>query len=546
MSHSRDRRLRLHRPATVLASMLAMTAAVIPATVSAAASGRPGPAAPHVPALHWRACDNGFQCATAQVPLDYAHPGGQQISIAVIRHLAGNPARRGDTLFANGGGPNEQIKPFVAEFSQIPAGLRANFTIVSFDPRGFGFSTPFRCFPSMAAENKFLAKLPPFPVGARQEATWERTTARYDARCARLGGPLLAHMSTADVARDMNLLREAVGAPTLDYIGISYGTGLGASYANLFPATAGRMVLDGNLDPVAWTGGGRLPGAIRLGEDVASAATMRSFLDLCGKATTSACAFSAGSPAATRAKWHTLLHRVRVHPVSLGGQTVTYPSLITSLPLPSVSKWQAGAGLLQQLWTASGGTRPAGGTRSMGVTTTPLKVRQAQAHGGRGTAGTRFYTGGEQGVAVVCGDSHDSRRPADYAAAARLGYARAGGFGPANAWSEEVCADWPADAGQDSYTGPWNRPTPDTILVIGNTGDPVTPYQNSVAMSHDLASARLLTVRGYGHTEFLNPSTCAIRAEVRYLTTGALPPAGTVCQQNGTPFPAPAQHQRAG
>jgi hypothetical protein len=147
----------------------------------------------------------------------------------------------------------------------------------------------------------------------------------------------------------------------------------------------------------------------------------------------------------------------------------------------------------------------------------------------------------EQIFAVSCADSANPREAADYVAAARLGEMRAGGFGLMAAWEEEFCADWPQTASQDRYAGPWNRWTANPILLIGNTVDPATPYWNSVAMSRDLARARLLTVKGYGHTEFTNPSTCAAGDEVRYLTTGALLPAGTVCQQNGTPFPSPSR-----
>jgi hypothetical protein len=98
---------------------------------------------------------------------------------------------------------------------------------------------------------------------------------------------------------------------------------------------------------------------------------------------------------------------------------------------------------------------------------------------------------------------------------------------------------WPGDGSRDRYTGPWNRPTANTILVLGNTGDDALPYRDSVAMSRDLARARLLTVDGYGHTAANNPSTCALGYEVSYLQAGALPPAGTVCQEDAPPFPAP-------
>jgi hypothetical protein len=150
------------------------------------------------------------------------------------------------------------------------------------------------------------------------------------------------------------------------------------------------------------------------------------------------------------------------------------------------------------------------------------------------------YSGQEQQLAVLCSDSPNPRDASAYPSLARLAYARSGAFGPDDTWQAEQCAHWPAAAAQDRYTGPWNRRTASTILLIGNTGDPVTSYQDSVALSRELARARLLTVDGYGHTEQSNPSTCALDDEVRYLLTGALPPAGTVCPQDGTPFGSPS------
>jgi hypothetical protein len=138
----------------------------------------------------------------------------------------------------------------------------------------------------------------------------------------------------------------------------------------------------------------------------------------------------------------------------------------------------------------------------------------------------------EQQLAIMCADSPNPRGPAAYAAAAARDT-----FAPRYAWTTLGCAHWPAAAARDRYTGPWNRPTASTILLLANTGDPITAYQDSVAMSHDLARARLLTVDGYGHTTGANPSTCAINDAVTYTLTGALPAPGTVCQQNGTPFP---------
>jgi pimeloyl-ACP methyl ester carboxylesterase len=325
----------------------------------------------------------------------------------------------------------------------------------------------------------------------------------------------------------MDLLRAAVGDPVLNYLGASYGTGLGAVYANPFPSRAGRMILDANLDPVAWTTpDGNLPFALRLGQDEANAAGLTAFLNLCGKATRAACAFSAGTPAATRAKWHTLLRRLTAHPVTTGSppQTFTYADAFAVVDLGDVSTWQQGAVQLQQLWAASA-TATAAAPAASRTAATP--------------ATAPVYTGSEQTWAVVCSDSPDPRNLSAYAADVKLAYARSGGFGLAQLWGSETCAQWPGNGARDRYTGPWNRRTAHPILLLGITGDTQVPYQDDLAMAHDLARARLLTVRGYGHTELANPSTCATNYELSYLQTGALPPAGTVCQQDATPFPAP-------
>jgi pimeloyl-ACP methyl ester carboxylesterase len=492
--------------------------------------------APTVPVLDWSPCHGGFECATARVPLDYRHPDGAKVSIAVIRHLATDPAHRLGSLFINGGGPSAQVDGLVASYQAIPAALRAAYDIITFDPRGFDASTPIQCFPTRAAENHLLDRLRGtgyYPHGAHQIAVFERTWAAFDAHCAHSAGPMLYHDSTADVARDMNLLRRAVGAPVLNYVGLSYGTGLGATYANLFSRTTGHMVLDGNLNPVAWTRRhGGLPTWMRTGRDLATAAVLRDFMNLCGQAATAACAFSAGTPAATRAKYATLLNRLRQHPVTIGTQTYTAIAVANSVPVGTVSQWQAGAKLLQRLWVASA----TGG----GAAASAAAAAARTGHTHAAAASAARYAGPEQEIATQCADSPNPRDPRAYPAAAQLALARSGLVGPPLAWQTEMCAAWPAAAARDRYAGPWNRTTASTILVLGNTGDPITSHQSSVAMSRDLARARLLTIRGYGHTEFDNPSTCATKYEVRYLLTGNLPPVGTICPQNAVPFPAPA------
>jgi hypothetical protein len=294
------------------------------------------------------------------------------------------------------------------------------------------------------------------------------------------------------------------------------------------------MILDGNVNPAEWTRPeGPLTNWQRIGRDQASAATLRAFLDLCGRAGAARCAFAAGSPAATRAKFAALLRRLRRHPVTVGSppQTYTYADTVASVPVGVVSGWPCGARLLQALWAGRGTLCPPGAAAPAAAAR--IADRPAAAGPFHGA-----YYGEEEQQAVLCADSPNPRDPRLYPLLAALSYRQSGGYGPDYTWNSEQCARWPAGAAQDRYTGPWNRRTAGTILLLGNTGDPNTPYQDSVALARELARARLLTVDGYGHTEGSNPSTCATDDAVRYALTGALPPAGTVCQQDGKPFPA--------
>ena len=522
-----------------------------------------------VPKLAWAPCDGsgGMQCATARVPLDYRQPGGAKITIQLIRHLATDPAHRIGSLFINIGGPSEQVSVFPVEvYPALPAAIRARYDIVTFDPRGFSHSTPIRCFSSEAAEAAFFAGTPfifagtppffaggtpAFPVGAAQQAAFERTFARFDALCGQRNGPLLDHDTSADTARDMDLLRQAVHDPVLNYYGISYGTGLGEDYANLFPGKVGHMLLDASFDPVTWSStDGTLPVFLRDGDGAANAEAMTGFLTLCGQASTSACAFSAGSPAATRAKWSTLLARLQRHPVTIGSppQAVTYASVITAAPPAQAAQWPQEAAELQQDWIASGtGTTTAGRGavaqaasgrgNPAGSGPAPGSVSPAAA---AGTISPALPPNGiEQVYALLCDDTSNPRNPGSYPAIARNAARSLGGFGPEEAWIDEPCAQWPGNGAQDRYTGPWNRPTANPVLVFGNTGDPYVNYRDSVAAARDLGNARLLTINQFGHSEALNPDACATSYEVSYLLTGALPPAGTVCQADAPPFPAP-------
>lgn len=262
----------------VRASCLSVVAGVLIAALLAQSAGgapsrrsRPKRGIP-VPRLIWHRCSGvaqpGFQCTTARVPLDYRRPWGKSITLVVIRHRATDPKRRIGTLFYNPGGP-VAAKPLLPEvIGGFPKVWLERFDVVTWDLRGLGQSTPVRCFPSQAAEDRFLAGVGKpalsFPVGASQRQSWIRRWAAFGRRCQRRSGDLLRHVSTADSARDMDLLRRAIGQRQLTYVGASYGTFLGATYANLFSNRIRAMVLISALDPAAWvnrgpsTSGGRL------------------------------------------------------------------------------------------------------------------------------------------------------------------------------------------------------------------------------------------------------------------------------------------------
>jgi len=524
----------------------ALVSVLVPA-LGAAPAGAAGSSGA-VPPIAWQRCPagsaaamaGGFVCATVAAPLDYRDPSGPKIRLAVVEHVATGSPRRGVIFFNPGGpgGPGTVDLPAYLGF--WPKELLRDYDLVSWDPRGSGASTAVQCFPSAATESAFLGPYSFFPVGRDQQGAYIRRWREFGRICAARNGALLRHVSTADSARDLDLLRQALGQAKLNYLGISYGTFLGATYANLFPRQVGRLVLDGNVPPEAWTNGGRadprLSTYLRMGSDEAAARALDAFLRICGQRSTQACAFSAGSPAATQAKWNALLARLRKAPITLGGATYTYAEIVTTVSYAlgyvqpyttpvtggSFVGWPQAAQGLQQLWTARNGAASASPGSALAAT-----VASAQPYGGA-----------EQAFAVQC-DEAPSPPASAYPGLQHLVLRRSGVIGLPDLWGiDEPCATWPV-RGQDTYTGPWNAPT-SPILVIGNTTDPFLPLQDAVAMTRQLANARLLVVHGYGHTAFLNPSTCASNDMTAYFATGALPPKGALCSQNLPPFPPPA------
>jgi pimeloyl-ACP methyl ester carboxylesterase len=517
-------RLRRTLPA-LLVAVLAAALLVVPASAPAASASGGAP----TPQLNWSDCGDGFQCATAAVPLDYDHPNGAKISLALIRRPASDPAHKLGSLFLNRGGPGGSGVDFVRALGDVLFSdeVRARFDLVGFDPRGILRSTPLRCFGSL---DEALAVLPPtaFPVTRAEERVWVESDRKLADACAARGGAIRDHMATADAARDLDLLRQAVGDRKLTYVGYSYGTYLGATYANLFPGKVRSLVVDGVLDPVAWsTGRGdqarTQPFSTRLRSDQGAYATLGQFFTLCEQGSAN-CAFSEGDP---RLRYQRLAERLLAEPAQLpdgqgGTAPFTYANLVATTlgAMYSPESWADLAEFLQQLDEL---TRPQAAAASLRSLRRMLGAYQGDYE--------NFVEGGP---GVFCTDSDNPTTVGAWSRAARASDRRFPYFGRIWTWISSICQPWPGhDA--DRYVGPFTKATSNPVLVVGNRFDPATRYQGAVTLAGLLPRSRLLTLDGWGHTSLFE-SACIDAHVSRYLLSSQVPPVGTVCRPDAVPF----------
>jgi pimeloyl-ACP methyl ester carboxylesterase len=527
----------------ILLAAVALAALAVSSALAASPAGARSAATVAVPRLVWHRCaspaQQGFQCATARVPLDYSNPRGPTIHLAVIRHRASDRARRIGALFINPGGPGASgtgtLPSLLEHLPPTLRALQARFDIASWDPRGVGASTAVKCLPTAEDEIRFLHGMvigESFPVGRAEMDRWIERYRIFDRLCAKRDPNLLRHVSTADTARDLDLLRAAVGDRRLSYLGFSYGTFLGATYANLFPSRVRALVLDGNINPKAYVSrqlranhGRFLSTDLRQRSDQGSARDLNAFLDLCGRTDTAHCAFSAGSAAATRGKYFALLRRLRAHPQS---SKVSYAEAVSDTGSAlDATAWPDLANLLQQVWTTGQENRILSAPEPFAPPAlAPPPITDSAASAPQQSIGQTF--------AIRCSESPNPG-PAGFRSLNRFAYKRSGPIGPWWFWQAVGCASWSASAA-DRYAGPWNRRTANPVLVVGNTYDPNTPYHGARAMVRELARARLLTLDGYGHTSGADHSVCVFRAYVAYFVHLRLPPRGAVCQPDRGPF----------
>lgn len=515
--------------ALVLLASAGLSSAVAFARPDAAAmSSTAGGGGVRVPRLVWRGCGGGFQCSRAVVPLDYSRPRGATITLRLIRLPATDRRRRIGSLFVNPGGPggSAESEVRIAKLLFSPA-VRARFDIVGLDPRGTGASAPVRCFTRQSEEDRITQLVHSVPSTLAQYAASVAGARTLAARCAARNRDLLAHLSTANDARDLDLIRRAVGDRGLTYDGISYGTVLGATYAALFPRHVRALVLDGNADPRLWTSGSG-PVFLREHGNQGAYSTLQQFFGLC-TAAASRCAFAAGGNPA--GKFAALAKRLRATPIALpGGQRVTYGDLLNltfDTTLYSASKWRAGAQTLQDLYTA-----------------THLDQAAQQLHASTATVdspGTAGYNNtNDAQIAILCGESPNPRQPDAYIRAGDRADRVTPYAGSWVTWLSLGCTFWKArDASR--YTGSYRVTPAYPALILNNRYDPITPLQNAFTMSKLLRGSRVVVVNGWGHTTLTNPDRCAARYQDQYLINRRLPPAGATCAPDyANPFLAPS------
>ncbi|HEU5000232.1 MAG TPA: alpha/beta hydrolase [Lapillicoccus sp.] len=518
----------------------AALAGVVALTVGALVGPAPGASAaslPDAPRIDWSSCGDGFQCADVPVPLDYDRPTDGTITVALLRLPAADPAKRKGSLFVDPGGPGGSgVAVIRSEGEAYPQEVRDAYDLVGFDPRGVGGSTPLRCFDSeadaLAAQHQQK-----FPVTAADVVEWQRVDRVFADACAAHGGPIIDHMSTANVARDLDLLRRAVGDARLNYLGYSYGTYIGMTYANMFPTTVGAFVIDGVLDPVEWsTGNGATsrtqPFTMRIGSAKGSEDTLDQFLTLCDQVG-DRCALSGNA----RARYEALLERAKAHPIPYPGFPeflLTYPAIIgATLSGLYTPRWAGTAELLAQLEAQPQATAAAAAASSVGA---PVGARAAAGL----SPGFGDYPPFEAYAAVPCSETDNPTSFSAWPRAADKEAHRYPHFGALWTWDSTICSIWPArDA--DRYTGPWRATTSNPVLIVGNYYDASTPYEGALAASRLLKNARLLSYAGWGHSAYRKAgNACVDEAVTRYLLDNTLPARGTVCQPAGTPFDAPA------
>jgi pimeloyl-ACP methyl ester carboxylesterase len=453
--------------------------------------------------------DPGLQCAYVNVPLDYANPNGRVIKIGLLRRPASDTAHRIGSLVINPGGPGGSGMSTAAsladEVKNNDVGRRFDF--VGFDPRGVGSSEPqvvCRTSAERDAERLMNLNVDTSPAGVERTESQEKAD---DAGCVtRTGKDVLANIGTREVVRDMDVMRSALGDEKLTYLGYSYGTRIGAGYAEVFPKNVRAMILDGAVDPA------QDPISQLVDQGRGFQKAFDAFAVWCaGRAE---CALGQDKGQAV-SKFQALVRPLIDQPIAVAdGRKLSYTDATTGV---------VQALYLSDLWpTLNRGMQEL--TQGHGDTL----MRLADIYNGRSQDGS-YSTEMDVFQAVLCVDNPPIKDP-NVARDVDAQYRKVAPFldtGKPPSSALDNCGFWPVPP----TSGPHHPQTPGlpTAVVISTTQDPATPYQAGVNLAKDI-NARLLTFEGTQHTAFLQGNNCVDQAGIGYLVSLQLPAEGTRCK----------------
>ncbi|MDO5067713.1 MAG: alpha/beta hydrolase [Propionibacteriaceae bacterium] len=488
------------------------------------------------PGLEWKPCTQvqhkDRQCAEVSLPLDYDEPDGTRITVSVLKVPAKNQEQRIGSLFVNPGGPGGSGMDFVAGAENfLSPEVLERFDIIGMDPRGIGQSSPLNCYDDPDAA---VAALKPawemeFPVTEEETTTFQKSMRTVGQACGGHGREMASAMSTSQVARDMEMLRRAVGDEKLTYLGFSYGSYLGQVYANMYPDRLRAVGIDGVLNPTEWLGSfttATIPFGLRIGSGFGADHAITTLMERCAKVDD--CPLSDPTEALDR-----VMQQLKQAPVTFPGpdgkeQVITYqrftsvmlallyaPESVENVaeyigvvdqlrpdsPLPDTERAALGSSFLKL-------EEQAGHTVAEGIAP-PNDLRVAEAELTKLQRESRM-------MAVICSEgSHPSER-------AMRNYGKAYAlwspyFGAKWHWNQAACASpgWKV-RDEDSFRGPFNKRTSAPVMIVGNEFDPATNFHNAVEVGELLPNSRVVLANSWGHIAYRR-SECATKAMDSYL-----------------------------
>lgn len=456
--------------------------------------------------LKWWSCFETQQCTSVKVPMDWANPAGESIEISVTKAAA--KGQRQGAILINPGGPGASGLEFVGQNADfvVSKQVRQVYDVVGFDPRGVGRSAPVNCVPDSKLDGfLFDDSDPETPAGLAKS---REAAKEFSSGCVALTGPVLAHVDTVSAARDMDVIRAVLGDDRLTYLGKSYGTLLGATYAGLYPQRVGRLVLDGAIDPTLTS----VELSLEQAKGIESA--YRAYLEWCLKGKD--CPFT-GSVDDAMKRTKEFLDSLEEQQLPMGDdprKLTPHRAMIGIVtPLYDNRAWPSLSGAFRSAFAGDGST--------FGGLADQYADRRSN-----GTYGSNLM---EAFSAVNCLDYAVDDSDEAIAAAAQRIQAAAPVFGRYMSYGETLCGAWPHPVKRTAE--PITAKGAPAILVVGTTNDMATPYRWSEALAKQLDSGRLLTFEGEGHTAYMRGSRCIDKAVDGFLVKNQVPVDGARCSK---------------